>query len=61
MRKLLGRTLAAFAATALCAAAHAQYTMKIATPTIGDINVEWMKLFKAGVEPRTGCKIKDEL
>jgi C4-dicarboxylate-binding protein DctP len=61
MTKLLCSTAAMAAAMALSAAAHAQYTMKIATPTIGDINVEWMKLFKAGVEPRTGGKLKVEL
>jgi TRAP-type transport system periplasmic protein len=61
MKMLLGKMGAVAVAVTLSAAAHAQYTMKISTPTIGDINVEWMRLFKAGVESRTGGKIKVEL
>lgn len=61
MKRLLGRVGTVAMAMTLSTAAHAQYTMKISTPTIGDINVEWMKLFKAGVESRTGGKVKVEL
>jgi C4-dicarboxylate-binding protein DctP len=46
---------------ALTGQAQPQHTMKISTPTIGDINVEWMKAFKKGVEERTGGKIAVEL
>lgn len=45
----------------VCAMAQPQHTMKIASPTIGDINVEWMKAFKKGVEERTRGKIAVEL
>lgn len=37
------------------------YTMKFTTPTLGDINVEWLKLFKDGVEARTKGSLKVEL
>ena len=36
-------------------------TMKLSTSTVGDAGHEWMKLFKAGIEPRAGGKIKVEL
>ena len=45
----------------LATAAHAQYVMKISTPTVGDINVEWMRAFKTGFEARSGGKVKVEL
>lgn len=56
----------ALAAVALCfvgipAMAQPQFTMKLSTPTIGDINVEWMKAFKKGVETRTNGKLAVEL
>jgi TRAP-type transport system periplasmic protein len=41
--------------------AQPQFTMKLSTPTIGDVNVEWMKAFKKGVEERTGGKLQVEL
>ena len=49
------------AALGFSAAAQAQYVMKISTPTVGDINNEWMKTFKAGFEARSGGKVKVEL
>ena len=41
--------------------AHAQFTMKLSAPTVNDMNVEYMKAMKAGIEPRTNGKIKVEL
>jgi TRAP-type transport system periplasmic protein len=55
------RTLAALAACALASTASAQqYTMKISCPTVNDMNVEYMKAMKAGIEPRTNGRIKVE-
>lgn len=64
MRLFSFKTMFAVAATALaCAGAMAQpqFTMKLSTPTINDINVEWMKTFKKGVEARTNGKLVVEL
>jgi C4-dicarboxylate-binding protein DctP len=50
------------AAAVLAAPAWAQqYTMKISCPTVNDMNVEYMKAMKAGIEPRSGGRIKVEL
>jgi C4-dicarboxylate-binding protein DctP len=50
------------AALALAASAQAQqFTMKLSTPTINDVTIEWMNAFKAGVESRSGGKIKVEI
>src|SRR5256885_2307838 len=55
--------IAAACALALMAPirAQAQYTMKLSAPTVNDMNIEWMKAMKAGVEPRSGGRIKVEL
>src|SRR5690349_4185795 len=46
----------------VAASAHAQqYTMKLSTPTINDVTIEWMNAFKKGVESRSGGKIKVEI
>ncbi len=37
-----------------------QYTMKISSPSTNDITTEWMKLMKAGIEGRSGGRIKVE-
>ena len=54
-----------FIAGALCAVALSasaqQFTMKLSSPTINDVSQEWMKAFKAGVESRSGGKIKVEI
>lgn len=53
---------AALAAALLVAPAWAQqFTMKISCPTVNDMNTEYMKAMKAGIEPRTNGKIKVEL
>jgi len=53
---------AALAALALALPAAAQqFTMKISCPTVNDMNTEYMKAMKAGIEPRTNGKIKVEL
>jgi TRAP-type C4-dicarboxylate transport system substrate-binding protein len=42
-------------------AAQAQtHTMKISSPTVNDLSQEWAKEFKAGIEARSGGKIKVE-
>jgi C4-dicarboxylate-binding protein DctP len=41
--------------------AFAQFTMKLSSPTVNDLTHEWMKEFKAGIEARTGGKIKVEI
>src|SRR5690606_10172464 len=56
-RLLAGAVLAVFAA----AAGAQQFTMKLSTPTINDVSHEWMKLFKANVEKRSGGKSKVEI
>jgi len=50
----------ALLAVALSASAQ-QFTMKLSSPTINDVSQEWMKAFKAGVESRSGGKIKVEI
>jgi len=46
----------------LAGAANAQqFTMKLSSPTVNDAPHEWMKAFKAGVEQRSGGRIKVEL
>ena len=36
------------------------YTLKIGSGTVNDTSQEWLRLFKAGVEQRSGGKIKVE-
>ncbi len=43
------------------AQAQAQFTMKLSTPTIGDITIEWMNAFKKGVETRSNGRVKVEI
>src|SRR5947207_4515501 len=53
----------ALAALAYAASAPAQqqFTMKLSAPTVNDMNIEYMKAMKAGIEPRTNGRIKVEL
>ena len=56
------RTIALIAALGLSGAAWAQqFTMKLSCPTVNDMNVEYMKAMKAGIEPRSNGRIKVEL
>ncbi len=56
------RMLGALALTALLAApAQAQFTMKLSSPAINEVSHEWMKAMKAGLEQRSGGKIKVEM
>jgi len=56
------RTIVFAAACAVATSAYAQqFTMKISCPTVNDMNVEYMKAMKAGIEPRTNGKIKVEI
>jgi len=62
MRSLLCRLSAVAAMLVLAGAANAQqFTMKLSSPTVNDAPHEWMKAFKAGVEQRSGGRIKVEL
>ena len=51
----------AAALAAFSVAAHAQFTMKLSTPTLNDVTIEWMNAFKKGVESRSGGKVKVEI
>jgi C4-dicarboxylate-binding protein DctP len=55
--------MAAIAAVMLLAnaASAQQFTMKLSSPTVNDAPHEWMKAFKAGVEQRSGGRIKVEI
>ena len=55
--------LAVIAAVAFFAGAASaqQFTMKLSSPTVNDAPHEWMKAFKAGVEQRSGGRIKVEI
>jgi TRAP-type C4-dicarboxylate transport system substrate-binding protein len=54
-------SVALAAMIAAAAPAHAQFTMKLSSPTINEVSHEWMKAMKAGVEQRSGGKIKVEM
>src|SRR5262245_42262217 len=54
--------VAILTAGAISTTASAQpFTMKISFPTINDVTHEYFKRFKAGVEERSGGKIKAEI
>ena len=56
------KTVAALAACAIASSAWAQqFTMKLSAPTVNDMNVEYMKAMKAGIEPRSNGRIKVEV
>lgn len=55
-------TAAMLTGLTMTAAANAQqFVMKLSSPTINDVVHEWMKTFKAGVEARSGGRIKVEI
>ena len=58
MKRIVTMVAACLAATG---ASAQQFTMKLSCPTVNDMNVEYMKAMKAGIEPKTGGKIKVEL
>jgi len=61
MRQILRLACAlALACGFATAAAAQQFTMKISSPTINDLSQEWAKQFKAGIEARSGGRIKVE-
>jgi TRAP-type C4-dicarboxylate transport system substrate-binding protein len=60
MTMLRSFALGAFAALTLTAAQAQTHTMKISSPTVNDLSQEWAKEFKAGIEARSGGKIKVE-
>ena len=51
--------LISFAVTG--SASAQQFTMKLSCPTVNDMNVEYMKAMKAGIEPKSGGRIKVDL
>src|SRR5438477_11748293 len=56
------RTIVAIAACAIASLAWAQqFTMKLSAPTVNDMNIEYMKAMKAGIEPRSNGRIKVEI
>src|SRR3954462_6360702 len=59
--KTIGPALAALVFAPSPAAQQPQFTMKLSAPTVNDMNIEYMKAMKAGIEPRTNGKIKVEL
>ena len=59
MRSWVSRLAATAAVILLAGTANAQqFTMKLSSPTVNDAPHEWMKAFKAGVEQRSGGRIK---
>src|SRR5579872_3972403 len=62
MSTLLNRLAVAFAVLLLSAGmASAQpYTLRIGSGTVNDTSQEWLRLFKEGVERRSGGKVKVE-
>ena len=58
--KRIALAVAALAISAT-AAAQQQFTMKLSAPTVNDMNVEYMKAMKAGIEPRSNGRIKVEM
>ena len=59
--KTIGPALAALVFATSAAAQQPQFTMKLSAPTVNDMNIEYMKAMKAGIEPRTNGRIKVEL
>ena len=55
------KAIVLFAALAFAGPTSAQFTMKLSCPTVNDMNVEYMKAMKAGIEPRTNGRIKVEI
>src|ERR1022692_259388 len=62
MRSWVFRMAAIAAVVVFAGAASAQqFTMKLSSPTVNDAIHEWMKALKAGVEQRSGGRIKVEI
>ncbi len=62
MKSWICRTAAIATALLFAYTANAQqFTMKLSSPTVNDAPHEWMKQFKAGVEQRSGGRIKVEI
>ncbi len=62
MRIWFGRSVAIAAVVLFTGVASAQqFTMKLSSPTVNDAPHEWMKAFKAGVEQRSGGRVKVEI
>jgi len=59
MKSIALALAAAFATGAF--AQQPQFTMKLSAPTVNDMNIEYMKAMKAGIEPRTNGRIKVEI
>src|ERR1700751_1075559 len=63
MRTLMKSVASGVAAAVLAYAGptHAQFTMKLSMPTINDVTYEYFKRMKAGIEQRSGGKIKVDI
>jgi C4-dicarboxylate-binding protein DctP len=62
MKSWFGRLAAVAAMICFAGTAGAQqFTMKMSSPTVNDAPHEWMKAVKAGVERRSGGRIKVEI
>jgi C4-dicarboxylate-binding protein DctP len=62
MRSWISRLAVSAVAILLAGTAHAQqFTMKLSSPTVNDAPHEWMKAFKAGVEQRSGGRIRVQM
>lgn len=59
---MLKKVVAGCAAVLFALGAHGQqFTMKLSSPTVNDVTQEWMKAFKAGVEARSGGRVRVEI
>jgi TRAP-type transport system periplasmic protein len=56
-----GGWLIALALAAASPAGAQQYTMKMSSPTVNDLQIEWMNAFKKGVDARSGNRVKIEI
>lgn len=61
MKLLYAFAIASIAGLTALPAQAQTFTMKLSSPTVNDVTQEWMKTFKAGVEARSGGKIKVEI
>src|SRR5438876_10579974 len=60
-KRLIGVSLLAGGLLAALPASAQQFTMKLSMPTINDVTYEYFKRMKAGIEQRSGGKIKVDI
>src|ERR1700751_5957932 len=61
LKKLAAACVMAGGVVAAIPASAQQFTMKLSQPTINDVTYEYFKRMKAGIEQRSGGKIKVEI